>query len=338
MDLIDRYLFEVGRYLPANQRKDILAELRSTIEDTLEARSHGEPGEEDVVAVLQEIGPPKEVAASYYSEGQYLIGPELYPIFTLVLGIVLVTVIAVQLFALGVAYFFSIEARPTPDMLWNVLGSLPAALGSVVIVFAVLQRLNVRPEPKEEVFDPHRLPAVEEAEPVSRGEQVFSTIVDVIILTWLVYFASNGGFSGEGGFFSNPVIREYLPWLILSTVLGILVDIVLLWQGRWRVWTRLAKIGVEAFTLVLFGLLVQGHNEWLANVGVVGFLDWLPHLTGIPDFDSQLVGMVFFGMFFTVAFIITAIELVVQVSRLVRNLAHARGMKKLGTVGVGSLD
>jgi hypothetical protein len=337
MDLIDRYLFEVGRHLPENQRKDILTELRSILEDTLEARSEGDPSEEDVVAVLKEMGPPKGVAASYYAKGQYLIGPELYPLFTLVMGIVFVAIIGAQLFALGVGYFFAMEAQPMPDSLWDIISSLPAAVGSVVIVFAILQRFNVRPEQKEEPFNPRNLPKVGETEPISRGEQVFSTIVDVIILTWLTYFAAQGGFSGTGEFFSNPVIVEYLPWLILSTVLGILVDIVLLWQGRWKVWTRIMKIGVDTFSLILLGLLVQGTNEWLAAVGVTGYLEWLPRLAGIPDLSSQLVGMLFFGMFFTVAFIITLVEILVHISRLIRSLLRSSRAREIGPAGIAGL-
>ena len=75
MELIDRYVYDVGRYLPRKNRADIQAELRSLLMDTLESRVKGEPSEEDVVALLKEFGPPEKVAASYWPEGQYLIGP-----------------------------------------------------------------------------------------------------------------------------------------------------------------------------------------------------------------------------------------------------------------------
>ena len=38
MELIDRYVQEVGRHLPRKNRSDIQAELQSTLVDTLEAR------------------------------------------------------------------------------------------------------------------------------------------------------------------------------------------------------------------------------------------------------------------------------------------------------------
>jgi len=78
-----------GRQLPRNKRADIEAELRSALTDSLEARSQGEPTQDQVVAVLKEFGRPEKVAASYWPEGQYLIGPRLFPLFRMVVGIAL---------------------------------------------------------------------------------------------------------------------------------------------------------------------------------------------------------------------------------------------------------
>ena len=89
MDLLKRYVHEVGRRLPRKQRADIEAELHSTLVDTLESRVEGEPTEQDQIELLKEFGPPVEVAASYRGGEQYLIGPDLYPLFRMVTGIVL---------------------------------------------------------------------------------------------------------------------------------------------------------------------------------------------------------------------------------------------------------
>ena len=84
MELVDRYVYEVGRHLPRRSRADIETEIRSLIEDTLEgyAEKQGRDVDEDmVVAVLQEFGKPEKVAASYRTGKQYLVGPGLFPIF-----------------------------------------------------------------------------------------------------------------------------------------------------------------------------------------------------------------------------------------------------------------
>ncbi len=81
MQLIESYLFEVGRYLPDDQRDDILTELRSSLEEEVrEASGTDNPDREQIETVLNKHGHPINVASSY-KEPRYLIGPELYPAF-----------------------------------------------------------------------------------------------------------------------------------------------------------------------------------------------------------------------------------------------------------------
>ena len=81
MQLIESYLFEVGRYLPEDQRDDILSELRSSLEEEIrEAAGTDTPNREQIETVLNRYGHPINVASAY-KEPRYLIGPELYPAF-----------------------------------------------------------------------------------------------------------------------------------------------------------------------------------------------------------------------------------------------------------------
>ena len=43
MELIERYLNEVRKHLPAKGREDILAEIKSHLEDTLDERTEENP-------------------------------------------------------------------------------------------------------------------------------------------------------------------------------------------------------------------------------------------------------------------------------------------------------
>ena len=84
MNLMERYIIEVGRHLPRKGREEVLNELRSTLQDMLDDRVvEGKPAEADVEALLREYGSPRQVAKSYGSE-QYVIGPDLYPFFVMV--------------------------------------------------------------------------------------------------------------------------------------------------------------------------------------------------------------------------------------------------------------
>jgi hypothetical protein len=320
VSLIDRYLHEVGRHLPRKNRADILAELGSSVVDALEDRAGGEPTKQDTVAVLKEWGPPKKVAASYHPEGQYLIGPALYPLFRLVVGITLAAVIGSQMLAWGLAIAIGREPFAPLDALAGLINSIPAAVGSVVIVFMILQWFEVRPDMDQETWDPESLPQIREAEDVKRGELIAGIVVSILVLVLLVVFPQWVGFvSTPGGeFFANPVIGRYLGWITVSLLAGIGLNIYLLWQGRWDAVSRILKIAANLLSITVLYLLVQGHTAWLAARDAEGFLMTLEKFPELLEEGFQLVGMHAFRIAFVVALIVTAIETLVLSYRLVK--------------------
>ena len=152
MELIERYLHEVGRYLPRQNRKDILGEMRSALADALEDQAGENPSRAQTIAVLKTFGEPRKVAASYYPEGQYLIGPTLYPLFRLVAGIALAAVLGAQIIAWLVAYIFAGQMVNVFSAAAGLVSSLPSTLGWVLIVFMILQRFDVRPSVPRAAF------------------------------------------------------------------------------------------------------------------------------------------------------------------------------------------
>lgn len=320
MSLIDRYINEVGRYLPRVNRSDIQVELRSSLVDALDDRVDGQPTEEEVSELLKEFGPPKAVAASYYPKGQYLIGPELFPLFRMVIGIALAAVMGAQLLAWGVAYFIAHEPFAPLEVFGGLLNSIPIALGWVVLVFVILQRFDVRPELDDEPWEPGSLPQINDDEPVKRGERFFGIAVSIVILVLLLFFPEKIGFvSYPGGkFFANPVIQKYIGWISFSLLVGMGLDIYLLWQGRWTKTSRIVKIAANVFSIVVLALLVQGHSAWLASNGAV---DVFLAIEGLADFSNdglQIFGMHAFRLAFGVALIVTSIDTVVMLFRLIK--------------------
>src|SRR5690242_9783889 len=108
-ELVKRYIYAVTRKLPEAQRADIAKELGGLIEDMLEDHTQGRPAtEKDVEAVLLKLGSPDELANKYRGGKGYLIGPEIYSTYIMVLKIVLG--------AVGIAMFvvFLIQTVMTP--------------------------------------------------------------------------------------------------------------------------------------------------------------------------------------------------------------------------------
>ena len=284
MDLIDRYVNEVGRRLPRKQRADVQNELRSLLQDTLEDRLDGKASEkaseEDVVAVLEEFGPPEKVAASYQPEWQYLIGPELFPLFKIVIGAVLLAITI----GLGVAFLMGALTSPfePSELGWQLLGfvgsyfqALMFAFGSIVIVFAILQRSGVRPdkEPEEE-WNPRSLPDVKDVDVVGRGESVAAIAFSLVFLVLLNTFGDRIGIIitwGQAPILTD-IIQDSLIWLNTAILLGIGLHALLLWQGRWHIYTRIAKLGIDLFWVAIFYRMLTAlaaEKETLISYGLV---------------------------------------------------------------------
>ena len=82
MDMVERYLEAVAAQLSAEERDDIVAELRDLILSRIEAREE-ELGralsEDEREGILREIGHPLVVASRYRKGPDSLIGPQLFP-------------------------------------------------------------------------------------------------------------------------------------------------------------------------------------------------------------------------------------------------------------------
>jgi hypothetical protein len=327
MELINRYVQEVGRHLPRKNRTDIQAELQSTLVDTLEARVEGEPSQDDEVELLMEFGAPQKVAASYWPEGQYLIGPRLFPLFRMVVGIVLTVFIIVQLVLLGITVVFNQEVLTfltVLDILSEMFGSVFTAFSIIVIVFAILQRFDVRPETDQE-WDPRDLPAIEVVDTISRGGTVAEITFSLVIIAILLFLPDKIGAVISPGMevILNPVIVSYIPLIIVAIMLGIALDVFLLWRGRWETGTRLAKIGTNLLGIYVLYVLIASHNAWLAQEGAAGFLDTLEILPGgaFPDEESVLIiSMHAFRLAFIIALIVTVVDTIKRIYQLLKPL------------------
>ena len=319
MNLIDRYLQEVGRHLPRKKRQDILVELRSSLVDTLEDRVGGEPSEEEISQVLKEFGPPKEVAARYHPEGQYLIGPADYALFRLGVVIALAAARGGELLGWSGAVFLAGDPVQPLEVLAGLINTVPITFGWVVLVFLVLQRFDVQAELDDQPWDPGTLPQLEKGEEVKRGDLIAGLVFSILILVFVAFFPQWIGFidTVEGTFYTNPVIQRYLGWIIASLLVGAALDVYLLWKGRWQLGTRIAKIAVNLFSIAVLGLLYQGHTEWLSQRDMGGFLMVIEQIPQMVEQGWEVLGMAAFQLAFLVVLIITGVETLILMYRLI---------------------
>jgi hypothetical protein len=144
MDLIDRYLDTVRLFLPRDQRDDIADELRDVLltrREEKEAELARPLTRKEEEALLHDYGHPLMVAARYGRQ-QYLIGPELYPVYAFVVMLVLACIALAAAIAGVVAT--AVSGGDVGRGIGAVMGVIWSGgftgVGVVTVIFAALQR------------------------------------------------------------------------------------------------------------------------------------------------------------------------------------------------------
>jgi len=334
MELIDRYVHAVSRQLPRKIREDVEMELRSSLEDALEARSEGATGdalEAHAVALLKEMGSPEKMAASYQPGSQYLIGPELFPTYKLVTRIVL-TVYSI-LVLIGVA--MGLRAIATTDVSWfefvseglnTLVTSGVFAFGALTLVFALIQRFGDVKEIHPEPWDPSKLPAVTDEDVIKRGtslEKIAGGTIFLAILNifpqWIGMYTTVGG---NGRFI--PLLGEdfalYLPMINVILAGSVALGILLALQQRWNVLTRAIDVVLGLSTMFLFFRLSTGPSPFdLSPERLVGLDGGDGALETVVDALGPVIDM--FGHWpFTLALIGVTVGTAFRVFQLFKTL------------------
>lgn len=330
MNLLDRYVSEVGKYLPRKQRADIEKELKSTLEDMLEERNQARASDEAaVIALLKEYGEPRKVAESYIGP-RYLIGPRLYPTFELILKIVLACVLGAGLLGYGVSASITGSFAGTDffsflGQFWlGLLGGMMNAFGSLVLVFAILQRVLPASELEKEMEDewsPADLAKEPDPDEVKMSEAIATIIFTLIGLAIFNLYPNVVGlaFNTDGVWTFIPILSKafftYLPWINLLGVLQIVFNAYQLRQRTWTLFTRLCNIVIEVGTIALAIVMLSGPSLIDLSAG---------KLAGTPLAEAADVFSKVMNFAPAIALIVIIIVGCVEVAQMAYRLFHVR--------------
>jgi hypothetical protein len=275
MNLIDRYISEIGEQLPRKSQVDIETEIRSTIEDMLEETSaaSGCPVDDEMIMdLLKEYGAPEKVAATYLPD-KYLIGPKLYPSFILVLKIVAAVMTGVALLGFSVRFGMSEMGPQTfgsqigQSVLEFIVG-LITAFGNIVLVFAILELVaptsRYKNDMRDKEWDPAQLTKEADPDVVSTRGAIGAIVFTLLALLVMNIYPQVLGiwFLRDGQWVSIPVFSQalfrILPWLNVVWVLGIGLQVVLLRQQKWTPVTRWFEISLKILGIAIVFLLLKG--------------------------------------------------------------------------------
>jgi len=292
-DLVERYVHQVGRYLPPKDRADIEAELHSQIQDQLDDHYAGSPTADDIASMLLTYGHPYEVASSY-NNAKHLIGPALYPMLIMVLVRGWVVIPTVILFLMVFGALISPEAEPLFDVVVSTIVTITQITlifsAIVILIFALIERSNIEFDDTEVFFDPLNLPEVNPPNAIDRTEIIFGLPFGAFVTLVLLYFLSVGGLTLNFGT-SNPpdlipVSQVWLALLIFLSIAMISLNFIALRREHWTVpfyllETVLEVTGVICFYFVFYQPLAQPILTAIPALNTIPFINNAPELLAI---------------------------------------------------------
>lgn len=278
----ERYLEAVLRSIPEAKRTDVERELRSSIDDAVEERVAA--GEDRVAverSVLEGLGDPAQLASGYTGRPNYLLGPELFPLWRsflprLIAGVV--PLVAIVMIAVTLA---------SGGGLGDAIGAgIDAAISVLIqvafwttLVFIFLERAESAREARTELLEKAgrwKLEKLPEKSPgrVTAGEAVGEVITVLITIGGLLFLRNLGEILAPGTevpFFDPVVTGFWLPVLIV--VLGALavLQVGVFLAGRWTMPLAVVYAVLElAFALPVVWLALNGtlvNHAFAAEVG-----------------------------------------------------------------------
>ena len=257
--LTDRYVDAAMRTVPEKQRDDLAAELRTSIDDQVEARiEQGEPHEIAERAVLTDLGDPEKLAAQYTDRPLYLIGPRYYLEWWRLLKLLLWIVVPIASAAVALAQLLS-GADIGEIIAETVVVGMNVALHLFFwtsLIFAILERGGRETTPTG-AWTPDRLP-----EPRQRGAgltDLVATLVFLGVAAGAVLWDRFVGVAHVDGQWMSFLAPGLWPWWIVALfvlmALEALLAISVFAKGRW-------DLGSATVNLFL-NLTIAGGTLWL---------------------------------------------------------------------------
>jgi hypothetical protein len=281
--LTDRYVHATTRELPGARRAEIGRELRASIADEVDGRvAAGEPADQAEYAVINELGDPMRLAASYTGRPLALIGPAAYPAWRRLLVLLLTIVVPIIAIVAGVAAVLDDRSfAGVMGEVWVTAITVAVHLAVwVTVVYAVLERAGVF-DPKTDgagvdgaTWTPEQLPALVDAPQVTRGETVAAVLWYAVLIAYIVYQQAWFDIDGEDLPILDPDLwSSWIPVMLIalagSVVLTILIGV------RRRVTWGYAWVNLALATAFAAPVIWLAVDDRLLNPEFVAHFDWM---------------------------------------------------------------
>lgn len=293
-ELMERYIYQVVKCLPKEQRSEVALELQELIGDMAESG-------ESMEKVLARLGDPAEFAKKYQDTERHLIGPEYYDDYLWFLKVVL---ICAGIVVLVVSIIEGITGAAASDLsetmgifganaaiagviasVTSGIGNLFAAgisvFGGVTLLFALMERNKVRFERKKKEWSvgdlaadhfakgmnwsPRQLtPVPDKRALISRGDSIVGIVFIVLFCTILIFapWLPSAMLVVDGKQMMIPVFNldqwhVILPVFIFSLAIGLADEIFRLVSGHYCRAVMISNIVCGTVQIILAVLLLK---------------------------------------------------------------------------------
>lgn len=269
--MIERYVYDVTRRLPENQKEEVAKELTANIDDML----GGSTNEADIEKVLLSLGEPRTLANEYREKKRYLISPKWMDDYLRVLKIVIIIFVSLSVIFGLIDNIMNIESSNAFGIFAEVLGktiseafqSAFQAFAVVTLVFVLIEAYEFSPKKKEWTVD--RLPELpnEKLPKVSRTGSIVGLMFMIIFGTTWIYLLYNhetylgwmveaNGWTVSIPLFNDPALSVYIPLFIVSLAIGVIAVIIKIYYGRMNYRVAIAHTIDKVFSLALLAFFL----------------------------------------------------------------------------------
>ncbi len=289
-NIIDRYLYDVSRRLPENMRADVERELRSNIEDMLSES----PSDDDIEQVLLELGSPSKLAVQYNPHPRYLISPELFDDYLMVLKVVAIS-LAALLAALAVFKIIfgnagSVSSEGVVSSIVTIITSFITAAFTgaiqaffwVTAIFFIVEYIGSKKGLTP--WSPKQLPEIPQNSKVvikrsdTIANAIFSTLFSTLFLVGTIrhpqFIAWYEAGAPTAPLFNEQIILQFLPLFIFMMVFTLFFAVMKLIKGRWSVSIVIIQTLYSIFEAVISVTFISRPNV-ITDAFVARFADKL---------------------------------------------------------------
>ncbi len=276
-ELMERYIYQVVKRLPKEQRSEVALELQELIGDMAESG-------ESMEKILARLGDPAEFAKKYQDTERHLIGPEYYDDYLWFLKVVLIcsgiVVLVVSIIEGITGATVSVFASVTSGI-GNLFAAGISVFGGVTLLFVVMERNKVRFERKKKEWSvgdlaadhfakgmnwsPRQLtPVPDKKALISRGDSIVGIVFIVLFCTILIFapWLLSAMLVVDGEQMMIPVFNldqwhVILPVFIFSLAIGLADEIFRLVSGYYCRAVMISNIVCSTVQVILAVLLLK---------------------------------------------------------------------------------